>query len=139
MVKLRAIYNSAFLPPAFLYRKAFAPPFRAEFGDGLKAQIIESLETGTFIRVNEHWDLNFQTYVNYVRDEIKKVGRELKNANNTALITHILDREFDDNEYMNVISEDLSQDYIIRAKKSRTIEEKREDGKKIKLIEENYC
>ena len=35
-------------------------------------------------------------------DEIKKVGRELKNANNTALITHILDREFDDNEYMNL-------------------------------------
>ena len=71
-------------------------------------------------------------------DEIKKVGRELKNANNTALITHILDREFDDNEYMNVISEDLSQEYIIRAKKSRTIEEKREDGKKIKLIESDF-
>ena len=32
---------------------------------------------------------------------------------------------------MNVISEDLSQDYIIRAKKSRTIQEKREDGKKV--------
>jgi len=72
-------------------------------------------------------------------DEIKKVGRELKKSNNTVLITHILDREFDDNEYMNVISEDLSQDYIIRAKKSRTIEEKREDGKKIKLIESDFA
>ena len=40
---------------------------------------------------------------------------------------------------MNVISEDLSQDYIIRAKKSRTIEEKREDGKKIKLIESDFA
>ena len=72
-------------------------------------------------------------------DEIKKVGRKLKKANNVALITHILDREFDDNEYMNVISEDLYQDYIIRAKKSRTIEEKGEDGKKIKLIESDFA
>ncbi|MDA8707214.1 TonB-dependent receptor plug domain-containing protein [Cyclobacteriaceae bacterium] len=87
MVKLRAIYNSAFLPPAFLYRKAFAPPFRAEFGDGLKAQIIESLETGTFIRVNEHWDLNFQTYVNYVRDEIKKVGDFYINKSSSTRIS----------------------------------------------------
>ena len=63
-------------------------------------------------------------------DEIKNVGKGFKKANNTALITHILDREFDDNEYMNVISEDLSQDYIIRAKKSRTIEAKGENGKK---------
>ena len=39
---------------------------------------------------------------------------------------------------MNVISEDLSQDYIIRAKKSRTIEEKGEDDKKIKLIESDF-
>ena len=74
MFKLRAIYNSAFLPPAFLYRKGFVPAFRAEFGDGLKAQIIESLEIGTFMRVNEHLDLNFQSYVNYLRDEIAKVG-----------------------------------------------------------------
>ena len=74
MFKLRAIYNSAFLPPAFLYRKGFVPAFRAEFGDGLKAQIIESLEIGTFMRVNKHLDLNFQSYVNYLRDEIAKVG-----------------------------------------------------------------
>ena len=33
-------------------------------------------------------------------DEIKKVGGELKKGNNKALITHILDREFDDNECM---------------------------------------
>ena len=73
MFKLRAIYNSAFLPPAFLYRKGFVPAFRAEFGDGLKAQIIESLEIGMLMGVNKHLDLNFQSYVNYLRDEIVKV------------------------------------------------------------------
>lgn len=72
MVKLRAIYNSAFLPPAFLYRKGFVSAFRAKEKDNLKAQIIESLETGTFIKVNKNWDLNFQTYINYIRDEIIK-------------------------------------------------------------------
>ena len=51
----------------------------------------------------------------------------MKKVNDMALITHILDREFNDHEYMNLISEDLFQDYIISAKKSRIIEEKGED------------
>ena len=48
MFKLRAIYNSAFLPPAFCIERVLFQ-LLAEFGDGLKAQIIESLEIGTFM------------------------------------------------------------------------------------------
>ena len=72
MLKFKAIYNSAFLPAAFLYRKGFVPAFRTPL-DGfapLDAQIIESLETGSFFRINKHLDFNFQTYINYIRDNI---------------------------------------------------------------------
>ncbi|MDG1105737.1 MAG: TonB-dependent receptor [Cyclobacteriaceae bacterium] len=78
MLKFKAIYNSAFLPAAFLYRKGFVPAFRTPL-DGtapLDAQIIESLETGFFFRINKHLDFNFQTYINYIRDNI------VQNANN---------------------------------------------------------
>ena len=76
MLKFKAIYNSAFLPAAFLYRKGFVPAFRTP-NDGidlLDAQIIESLETGSFFRINKHLDFNFQTYINYIRDNIVQDG-----------------------------------------------------------------
>ena len=76
MLKFKAIYNSAFLPAAFLYRKGFVPAFRTPNDgiDPLDAQIIESLETGTFFRINKHLDFNFQTYINYIRDNIVQDG-----------------------------------------------------------------
>ncbi len=76
MLKFKAIYNSAFLPAAFLYRKGFVGAFQTPNGgvDPLDAQIIESLETGTFFRINKHLDFNIQTYINYIRDNIVQDG-----------------------------------------------------------------
>ena len=76
MLKFKAIYNSAFLPAAFLYRKGFVGAFKTPNGgvDPLDAQIIESLETGTFFRINKHLDFNIQTYINYIRDNIVQDG-----------------------------------------------------------------
>ena len=62
--------------------------------------------------------------------EIEKIGKSLKDSNKTAFITHILDREFDDNDYLKLIDKGLSQDYVIRAKKSRALDIKGDDGKK---------
>lgn len=55
-------------------------------------------------------------------DEITKTGLAFKNANPSANITHILDREYDDDDYIQLIYAELSQDFVIRAKKSRMID-----------------
>ena len=71
-------------------------------------------------------------------NEIKKIGKSLKEANPEALITHILDREFDDDDYLNLIDKDLQQDCVIRSKKSRTLHTKGDDDKKIKLMNADF-
>ena len=70
--------------------------------------------------------------------EIEAIGTELKNANPDALITHVLDREFDDTEYFKLIDETLSQHYIARGKKSRISDVKDPQGKSIKLIDAKF-
>ena len=67
--------------------------------------------------------------------EIKKVGKALESKNPEAVITHILDREFDDNGYLTLIDDDLKQYFITRSKKSRTIEATDDDGKKNKTAQ----
>jgi len=71
-------------------------------------------------------------------DEIEKIGKSLKSANPEALVTHILDREFDNNDYLNLVDKDLEQDFIIRSKKSRTLDTKGDDGKKVRLINADF-
>ena len=71
-------------------------------------------------------------------EEIKRVSVGLKKGNEMALITHILDREFDDDEYLKLIDKEISQDYVIRAKKSRTLKIEGDDGKKVKLIAADF-
>ena len=70
--------------------------------------------------------------------EIEAIGTELKNANPDALITHVLDREFDDTEYFELIDEKLSQHYIARGKKSRILDVKDPQGKSIKLMDTKF-
>ena len=70
--------------------------------------------------------------------EIEKIGKSLKAANSEALITHILDREFDDDDYLNLIDQDLKQDFVTRSKKSRALDIKGDDGKKIRLINADF-
>ena len=95
MLKFKAIYNSAFLPAAFLYRKGFVPAFRTPINGTapLDAQIIESIETGTFFRVNRHLDFNFQTYINYIRGNIVQDGNS--RYVNEALPTRIAGHEME--------------------------------------------
>lgn len=71
-------------------------------------------------------------------NEIKKIGCALKTENNSVIITHILDREFDDDEYLNLIEHEMSQNYVIRSKKSRSLDERDEGGKKKKLIDADF-
>jgi len=68
------------------------------------------------------------------RTEIRRISHELKSSNENLNITHILDREFDCNENFNLIKNELADDFVIRAKLSRIITEKDDDGKSIKLI-----
>ncbi len=70
--------------------------------------------------------------------EIEKIGICLKSKNEDATITHILDREFDDNDYLSLIDTNLDQDFIIRSKITRTIEGRGDDGKKLKLINADF-
>ena len=70
--------------------------------------------------------------------EIEKIGKSLKAANPEALITHILDREFDDDDYLNLIDQDLKQDFVTRSKKSRALDIKGDDDKKIRLINADF-
>ena len=71
-------------------------------------------------------------------EEIKRVSTELKQSNSNLRITHILDREFDDNEYFELIDSTLSDDFVIRLKKSNTLDEHNTDGKKVKLAAANF-
>lgn len=71
-------------------------------------------------------------------EEIRRVSTELKANNPTIKITHIFDREFDDDEYCKLIDSELNDDFVLRLKKSRTLGKKDEDGKSIKLIASDF-
>ena len=70
--------------------------------------------------------------------ELTRVSEGLKQGNKDLQITHILDREFDDDEYLNLLDGTLNDDYVIRCKKSRTIDTLGEDKKKQKLISSKF-
>ena len=55
--------------------------------------------------------------LNYISESLKKNIPLLK-------LTHVLDREFDDDEYIKYINNNLSDCFVIRSKKSRTIADK---------------
>lgn len=65
---------------------------------------------------------------------IQKTSQSFKARNSSLKITHILDREFDDEDYFSFISA-LKDDFVIRAKKSRNeISSEVLEQKKTKLI-----
>jgi hypothetical protein len=72
------------------------------------------------------------------KDRIQKVSADLKKTNKHQKITHIMDREFDDNDYFSTISQQ-GDDFIIRAKKSRSIDNVADSkAKKTRLIDSNF-
>lgn len=109
----------------------------------LKAEFVKKIEAGKSFegdkeakKLHESGDYFNKKIVSI--KEIKKVGKALESENPDAVITHILDREFDDNDYLTTIGTELNQNFITRSKKSRTIEATDNDGKKIKLNKANY-
>jgi hypothetical protein len=72
------------------------------------------------------------------KDGLTKVSGQIKKENPSQKITHIMDREFDDDDYISTIAT-LNDEFVIRAKKSRTVESKEGSGnKKIKLINAKF-
>ena len=72
------------------------------------------------------------------KDRIQKVSAELKKTNKHQKITHIMDREFDDNDYFSTISKQ-GDDFVIRAKKSRSVDNTVDyKVKKTRLIDSNF-
>lgn len=68
------------------------------------------------------------------KEEISRVSQALKQSNPALKISHVLDREFDDDDYFNLISNILGDEFVIRSKKSRCLDEVDENGKKVRLI-----
>ena len=58
---------------------------------------------------------------------LSKAGKEIKKANADIKITHVLDREFDDNDYFSFITEQ-EDSFVIRAKKSRSLSDEKDDS-----------
>ena len=109
----------------------------------LKAEFIKKIESGKSFEGDKeakklHKSGDYFNKKTLSIREIKKVGKALKSENPDAVITHILDREFDDNDYLTIIGTELNQNFITRSKKSRTIEATDDDGKKIKLHKADY-
>ena len=72
------------------------------------------------------------------RDRIQIVSANLKKANKLQNITHIMDREFDDNDYFSDISLQ-GDDFVIRAKKSRSVDRITDSrAKKTRLIDSSF-
>jgi hypothetical protein len=72
------------------------------------------------------------------KDRIQKVSTNLKKANVDQKITHIMDREFDDNDYFSTITLQ-GDDFVIRAKKSRSVDDTvNSKVKKTRLIDSNF-
>jgi len=72
------------------------------------------------------------------KDRIQKVSADLKKTNKHQKITHIMDREFDDNDYFSTISKQ-GDDFVIRAKKSRSVDNTVDSKvKKTRLIDSNF-
>jgi hypothetical protein len=72
------------------------------------------------------------------KEEISRVSQTLKQSNPAIKISHVLDREFDDDDYINLISNILKDEFVIRCKKSRCLDEVDENGKKIRLIASSF-
>jgi hypothetical protein len=71
------------------------------------------------------------------KEQITNASVGLKSGNSLLKITHVLDREFDDNEYIKHI-DDLNDDFVIRSKKSRSLDSADDSKPKSRLIESNF-
>ncbi len=79
--KFKVIYNSAFLPPPFLYRKGGISEFI-----GSADLDVQNIESGEFVmsgNVNKYFSYSVQTYVNKIDNYIQRVGNKYINDKTT--------------------------------------------------------
>lgn len=89
----------------------------------LKAEYLEKLENEQDFPENEPMKALYESedWFNkktIAKAAISKTSQAFKGKKSSTKITHVLDREFDDEDYFSFIS-DLGDDFVIRAKKSR--------------------
>ena len=71
------------------------------------------------------------------KEQISRCSIELKKHKESLKLTHVLDREFDDDNYLKHIHK-LGDDFVIREKKSRCIDTTNESGKKQRLMSSGF-
>lgn len=71
-IKFKLLYNSAFLPPPFLYRRGGIDQFVGT--DNLRPQSIESGELVIYGDINKNFTYSGLTYVNKIDQNIRRVG-----------------------------------------------------------------
>jgi hypothetical protein len=70
--------------------------------------------------------------------EIQDISVRLKSLKPNLKITHILDREFDDDEYLKTIDSSINDSFIVRSKKTRSDDLVDENKKSTKLIDAKF-
>lgn len=75
--KFKLLYNSAFLPPPFLYRKGGINQFVG--ADSLKSQSTESGEFVIYGDINKHFSYSALTYINKIDEFIERQGESYIN------------------------------------------------------------
>lgn len=102
----------------------------------LSRKDIKKLESGKAIDKKQKDLYKSDDYFNkksITEEEIKKISKKIKSKNPSIKITHVLDREFDDDDYLNIIHKQQDQ-FVIRSKKSRLESKKEGDKTKAKKL-----
>ena len=109
----------------------------------LKAELVHKVESDQLKEDQTHaqeiYDSDdWHNKKTLIKDRIQKVSANLKKTNKLQKITHIMDREFDDKDYFSDISLQ-GDDFVIRAKKSRSVDSTRDSrAKKTRLIDSSF-
>ena len=102
----------------------------------LKAEVVEKIESGKACEATEKALYETDDWFNkttITKDALSKISNDLKKAHEEIQITHVLDREFDNENYLNLI-EKQGDKFVVRVKKSRNESEK----EKTKLIHSRF-
>lgn len=91
----------------------------------LDRDTIKKIESGKASELDENVKLLYDSGDYYNKktitiSQLKYVSESLKRNIPLLKLTHVLDREFDDDEYINYINNNLGDYFVIRSKRSRT-------------------
>ena len=110
----------------------------------LKIETIKKLEEGKKFEGEEAARKLYESEAYFNKKSISKemmenVSSDIKGSLPDMKITHIFDREFDDDDYYQYVENKIKDDFVARAKKSRTIPDTQDNtGKKVKLIASDF-